>query len=191
MDKEQGVQTMTSVMGKFVSLVGKKLPNDVEDKLNELGKKQTTPLAQVIYATMFENQRKAMELDRPSCQDTGVIQFAIRCGSNFPLMAELEEILTNAVLDATRNAPLRHNCVETFDEKNTGTNTGLNAPYIFWDIVPHSDEVEIDTYMAGGGCSLPGKAMVLMPGAGYEGVTQFVLDVMTSYGLNACPPLLV
>ena len=45
--------------------------------------------------------------------------------------------------------------------------------------------------MAGGGCSLPGKAMVLMPGEGYEGVTRFVLDVMTSYGLNACPPLLV
>ena len=43
----------------------------------------------------------------------------------------------------------------------------------------------------GGGCTLPGKAMVLMPGAGYEGVTRFVLDVMTSYGLNACPPLLV
>lgn len=32
--------------------------------------------------------------------------------------------------------------------------------------------------------------MVLMPGEGYEGVTKFVLDVMTSYGLNACPPLL-
>ena len=45
--------------------------------------------------------------------------------------------------------------------------------------------------MAGGGCTLPGKAMVLMPGEGYEGVTRFVLDVMTSYGLNACPPLLV
>ena len=45
--------------------------------------------------------------------------------------------------------------------------------------------------MAGGGCTLPGKAMVLMPGEGYEGVTKFVLDVMTSYGLNACPPLLV
>ena len=38
---------------------------------------------------------------------------------------------------------------------------------------------------------LPGKAMVLMPGAGYEGITDFVLDQMTSYGLNACPPLLV
>jgi L(+)-tartrate dehydratase alpha subunit len=45
--------------------------------------------------------------------------------------------------------------------------------------------------MAGGGCTLPGKSMVLMPSAGYEGITKFVLDVMTEYGINACPPLLV
>jgi L(+)-tartrate dehydratase alpha subunit len=30
-----------------------------------------------------------------------------------------------------------------------------------------------------------------MPSAGYEGVVEFVFDVMTSYGVNACPPLLV
>jgi L(+)-tartrate dehydratase alpha subunit len=49
----------------------------------------------------------------------------------------------------------------------------------------------IDVYMAGGGCTLPGAAKVLMPGQGYEGVTDFVLDVITSRGVNACPPLLV
>lgn len=191
LNKDSVVQDMTNVMSKFVALVGKKLPDDVEAKIADLGTKETSPLAKIIYSTMFENQRLAMELDRPSCQDTGVLQFAVRCGTNFPLINELENILTDAVLKATVNAPLRHNCVETFDEKNTGKNIGSGAPYIFWDIVPNSDCVEIDTYMAGGGCTLPGKAMVLMPGAGYEGVTQFVLDVMTSYGLNACPPLLV
>src|SRR5690606_39530719 len=46
-------------------------------------------------------------------------------------------------------------------------------------------------YMAGGGCTLPGSAKVLMPGQGYEGVTEFVFDVITSRGVNACPPLLV
>lgn len=49
----------------------------------------------------------------------------------------------------------------------------------------------IDVYMAGGGCTLPGKATVLMPGQGYEGVAEFVFDVITSRGVNACPPLLV
>ena len=100
-------------------------------------------------------------------------------------------MLKEAVVKATFEAPLRHNSVETFDEYNTGKNVGKGTPTVFWDIVPDSDKCEIYTYMAGGGCTLPGKAMVLMPGEGYEGVTKFVMDVMTSYGLNACPPLLV
>lgn len=190
-DKDRLIQEMTNKMSKFVGLVGIKLPDDVEKKLNYLGEKESSQLARIIYSTMADNQRLATKLNRPCCQDTGVLQFAVRCGTKFPLINELESILTDAVIDATIKTPLRHNCVETFDEKNTGKNVGKNAPYIFWDIVPDSDEVEIDTYMAGGGCTLPGKAMVLMPGAGYEGVTKFVLDIMTSYGLNACPPLLV
>ena len=136
-------------------------------------------------------QKLAKELNRPSCQDTGVLQFWVKCGTNFPLIGELEALLKEAVVKATFQAPLRHNSVETFDEYNTGKNVGKGTPTVFWDIVPDSDKCEIYTYMAGGGCTLPGKAMVLMPGAGYEGVTRFVLDVMTSYGLNACPPLLV
>lgn len=191
MSKEQNAQKMTDVMSKFVALIGKKLPDDVGAKLSELSEKETSPLAKTIYETMFKNQELASELNRPSCQDTGVLQFFIKCGENFPLMGQLEEILTNAVIDATKNAPLRHNSVETFDEYNTGKNVGKGTPSIFWEIVPDSDSVEIDAYMAGGGCTLPGKAKVLMPGEGYEGVARFVLDVMTSYGLNACPPLLV
>jgi L(+)-tartrate dehydratase alpha subunit len=30
-----------------------------------------------------------------------------------------------------------------------------------------------------------------MPGQGYEGVAEFVMDVVTERGINACPPLLV
>ena len=178
-------------MASFTSYVGKVLPDDVTAKLRELSEKETSPLAKTIYATMFHNQELAQELNRPCCQDTGVIQYWVKCGAYFPLIGELEAILKNAVIQATVTAPLRHNSVETFDEYNTGKNVGKGTPTVFWEIVPESDSVEIDTYMAGGGCSLPGKAMVLMPGAGYEGVCEFVLDVMTSYGINACPPLLV
>ncbi|MEA5011597.1 MAG: L(+)-tartrate dehydratase subunit alpha [Angelakisella sp.] len=191
MSKEQSIRSMTDTMAKFVALVGKKLPDDVEAKLLELRQKETSALATTIYDTMFKNQQLALDLNRPCCQDTGVLQFWVKCGVNFPLMGELEALLKEAVVQATFAAPLRHNSVETFDEYNTGKNVGKGTPTVFWDIIPERDDVEIYTYMAGGGCTLPGKAMVLMPGAGYEGVSQFVLDVMTSYGLNACPPLLV
>ena len=165
MSRTEQVEQLTNYMAHFVAHIGKKLPDDIIVKLDELAEKEDSPLSKVIYQTMKRNQDLAVKLNRPSCQDTGV--------------------------RATVDAPLRHNSVETFDEYNTGKNVGKGTPTVFWDIVPNSDKCEIYAYMAGGGCTLPGKAMVLMPGAGYEGVTRFVLDVMTSYGLNACPPLLV
>lgn len=191
MDKEQAVQSLTEVMATFTSYIGKRLPTDIKLKLAELRAAERNPLALAVYDSMAENQDAADKLDRPSCQDTGVIQYFISAGANFPLLGELEGILQNATLEATKKGPLRHNAVETFDEKNTGTNTGSKIPWLDWEIVPDSDSAIIDVYMAGGGCTLPGSAKVLMPGQGYEGVTEFVFDVITSRGINACPPLLV
>ena len=191
MTKENGVKVLTDMVADFVAHIGKKLPDDVVAKLEELGSQETDALPKVLYETMTKHQGLAVELHRPSCQDTGVLQFWLKCGTNFPYINELEGLLKEAVVQATFAAPLRHNSVETFDEYNTKKNVGKGTPTVWWDIVPNSDKCEIYAYMAGGGCTLPGKAMVLMPGAGYEGVTDFVLDQMTSYGLNACPPLLV
>lgn len=191
MDRQKEIQGMTESIAKFIAYFGKVLPDDVRKKIKELAEAEVSPMAKLTYETMFKNQELAFKLNRPCCQDTGVIQFFAKVGTNFPLINELSEIFTNSVLDATKNAPLRHNSVQTFDEYNTGNNVGYRTPTIEWEIVPNNDELNVDIYMAGGGCTLPGKAMVLMPGAGYEGVTKFVLDQMTSYGLNACPPLLV
>ena len=191
MSRTEQVEQLTNYMAHFVAHIGKKLPDDIIAKLDELAEKEDSPLSKVIYQTMKRNQDLAVKLNRPSCQDTGVLQFWVKCGTKFPLIDDLEVLLKEAVVRATVDAPLRHNSVETFDEYNTGKNVGKGTPTVFWDIVPNSDQCEIYVYMAGGGCTLPGKAMVLMPGAGYEGVAKFVLDVMTSYGLNACPPLLV
>lgn len=191
MNREILAERMTSTIADFIDYFCKVLPDDVTAKLKELAAEEDSPLASMVYETMFKNQELAKELWRPSCQDTGVLQFFAKVGTNFPLMAELPTIFRESVLRATRQAPLRHNSVETFDEYNTGLNVGFGTPSIYWDLVSDSDKLELDIYMAGGGCTLPGKSMVLMPGAGYEGVVKFVLDVMTSYGLNACPPLLV
>ena len=191
MNREQAVADLTNVMSKFTAYIGKRLPTDVTQKLGDLREKEVNFLAKEVYESMRQNQEAADKLDRPSCQDTGVIQYFLTAGANFPLLGELEEILQEATAGATREGPLRHNAVETFVEKNTGTNPGSKIPWLDWDIVPGDDSVTIDVYMAGGGCTLPGKATVLMPGQGYEGVAEFVFDVITSRGVNACPPLLV
>ena len=191
MSNDALVIKMTDLMARFIGHTAIYLPDDVAARLEELRRDEDEPLARVIYDTMFRNQELAAQLQRPCCQDTGVLQFWLKCGTGFPLINELEGLLKEAVVKATFETPLRHNSVETFDEYNTGRNVGKGTPTVWWDIVPNWDGCEIYTYMAGGGCTLPGCATVLMPGEGYEGVTKFVLDRMTTYGLNACPPLLV
>jgi L(+)-tartrate dehydratase alpha subunit len=191
MQHAQAVIAMTDIMAKFTDYIGKHLPDDIVAKLSELRSAEESPLAKVVYDSMFENLAKADELNRPCCQDTGIIQFFIKAGADFSLLSDVRPILDEAVRTATRQAPLRHNAVEIFIEKNTGNNTGDRIPWIDWEIVPNDSGITLEVYMAGGGCSLPGQGKTLMPAAGYEGVTQFVFDAMTSYGVNACPPLLV
>ena len=128
-------------MANFVDYIGKVLPDDINAKLDELGEKEDSPLSKVIYQTMKKTRYWQRNWNRPSCQDTGVLQFWVKCGTNFPLIGELEALLKEAVVKATFQAPLRHNSVETFDEYNTGKNVGKGTPTVFWDIVPTATSV--------------------------------------------------
>lgn len=86
MSKEAQVEQFTDYMAKFIAHVAKKLPDDVIAKLTELRAQEDSPLSKTIYDTMFQNQELAVKLNRPSCQDTGVLQFWVKCGANFPLI---------------------------------------------------------------------------------------------------------
>ena len=141
MTKAEASARMTDVLAKFVAYTGKRLPDDVRAKIAELAGEEDAPLAKSIYETMEKNQELAMKLNRPSCQDTGAAQFLLKCGANFPYMGAMEEILHAAVVQATADAPLRHNAVETFDEFDTGKNGGKEIPAIFWEIVPDRDDI--------------------------------------------------
>lgn len=107
MSKEAQVKQLTDYMAKFIAYTAKKLPDDVIAKLEELRDKEDSPLSKTIYNTMFENQKLAVELNRPSCQDTGVLQFWVKCGTKFPLIDNLEALLKDAVMQATVATPLR------------------------------------------------------------------------------------
>ena len=101
MSHEVQVQKLTDIMAQFVGFTAKKLPDDVIAKLEELRAQEDSPMATVIYDTMFRNQELAIKLDRPSCQDTGVLQFWVKCGTKFPLIDDLEVLLKEAVVKAT------------------------------------------------------------------------------------------
>ncbi|WFX63486.1 L(+)-tartrate dehydratase subunit alpha [Escherichia coli] len=173
-NKQQAVNKLTEIVANFTAMISTRMPDDVVDKLKQLKDAETSSMGKIIYHTMFDNMQKAIDLNRPACQDTGEIMFFVKVGSRFPLLGELQSILKQAVEEATVKAPLRHNAVEIFDE-----------------VIPDNDDAEIEVYMAGGGCTLPGRSKVLMPSEGYEGVVKFVFENISTLAVNACPPVLV
>ena len=132
-NKQQAVNKLTEIVANFTAMISTRMPDDVVDKLKQLKDAETSSMGKIIYHTMFDNMQKAIDLNRPACQDTGEIMFFVKVGSRFPLLGELQSILKQAVEEATVKAPLRHNAVEIFDEVNTGKNTGSGVPWVTWD----------------------------------------------------------
>ena len=138
-NKQQAVNKLTEIVANFTAMISTRMPDDVVDKLKQLKDAETSSMGKIIYHTMFDNMQKAIDLNRPACQDTGEIMFFVKVGSRFPLLGELQSILKQAVEEATVKAPLRHNAVEIFDEVNTGKNTGSGVPWVTWDITTFLD----------------------------------------------------
>lgn len=138
-NNQNAINTLTNIVANFTAMISTRMPDDVVDMLKRLREGEDSPMGKIIYHTMFDNMQKAIELNRPACQDTGEIMFFVKVGSRFPLLGELQSILKQAVEDATVKAPLRHNAVEIFDEVNTGKNTGTGVPWVTWDIIPDND----------------------------------------------------
>jgi len=184
-------EVFTSLLEKFIGLAAVRLSDDVILKLAEIINAEDSPLQKAIYTSYFENLKMAAEQKRPCCQDTGMLQFYIKAGTSFPHLDITGDAIIEAVRRATKNVPLRPNAVNFFDAENTGDNTGEHTPWIDWEIIPKSQEIEITVYFSGAGCSLPGQAKVFSPADGIKAIVPFVFDIVCGPGINACPPLLV
>lgn len=182
---------LVKTIADFIGMVGKYLPDDVEAALEKLAESETEERARTMYGCILDDLALAKEQDRPLCQDTGVLQFFLEVGTEFPYMGELESVLEDASAKATKESPLRPNVVEPLGEHNTGTNVGYGAPYIEYELVPGSSDLRLRMYMAGGGCSLPGRSKVLMPLEGVKGIRRFISETIVEWGVNACPPLCI
>ena len=89
---------------------------------------QKSELATLVYDAMFTDLEMAKERNVPFCQDTGVIQYWIECGSEFPLIGQMQACLREATIRATKEAPLRHNAVQIFDERTPATTQACAFP---------------------------------------------------------------
>lgn len=72
-NKQQAVNKLTEIVANFTAMISTRMPDDVVDKLKQLKDAETSSMGKIIYHTMFDNMQKAIDLNRPACQDTGKI----------------------------------------------------------------------------------------------------------------------
>jgi fumarate hydratase class I len=176
----------------FIRSASTELPSDVETALREAqGKELPGTTAANTFGAILDNVELARRKVTPICQDTGSLIFYVYHPIGLDTIA-FREAIEQAAEKATKDILLRPNAVNPLTGKNTGTNVGLNAPYVTfkaWE----KDEVRVKLMLKGGGSENVGTQYKLPDtalGAGRDlkGIRKCVLDaVYKAQGMGCAP----
>ncbi len=166
------------------------LPGDVESALREARNRERNERAKTILGNVLENVELARRESMPICQDTGVLVFYVKHGTVLDKKM-VETSIVKAVQRATREAMLRPNIVHPLTRKNTGDNTGVKTPIVYYERVEGIDYPEITVLAKGAGSENTSTLGMLDPAGGVEGVEDFIVDSIKKAGGKPCPPTVV
>lgn len=178
---------LETVAFKLLQLAVTELPRDVKVALQRAYREEENEVGKSQLEAILKNVELAEKTCAPMCQDTGVVIFYVKAGSQVDGLDKVEDALRNATVRATRELPLRPNAVDPFTQKNTGDNTGRHVPYIHWEVVP-GDTLEITVLPKGGGSENVSALCMLNPSQGINGLKKFVVDTVINAGAKPCPP---
>ena len=181
---------MENVAVKLLKLAVTELPKDVKEYLRKAYYEEDNEVGKAQLKNILTNLELAEKTGAPMCQDTGVVIFYVKAGSQVKGLDTIEDALRKATVKATREVPLRPNAVDPFTQKNTGDNTGRFIPYIHWKIVP-GDTIEITVLPKGGGSENVSALGMLSPSIGINGLKKFIVDTVINAGAKPCPPTIL
>lgn len=172
--------------------VATSIPPDVEAALRAAhALEEKGSAAEQALGVTVENITLARKTARPVCQDTGVPVFFISLPKGLS-RRDFETTVIEATRLATGKVPLRANAVDVISEKNSGDNTGLGFPVMYFDESPDST-LTVEIMLKGSGCENQGQTYKLpLESLGaerdLEGVRRCVLDAVHKAQGRGCPP---
>jgi fumarate hydratase class I len=169
------------------------LPLDVEAALRSAYKKEVST-ARSVLSVLLENVRIARKTERPLCQDTGVPVFYIKVPIGVS-QRELRNTILEATRIATREVPLRANAVDVITERNSGDNTGIGFPIIYFEETKKGRLI-IDLMLKGAGSENVSQLyrlpdIELQAERNLEGVRKCVLYAVNRAQGKGCPPYII
>jgi fumarate hydratase, class I len=189
---------MDSMQEEIVNLYKKaatSLPQDIEESLTQAAKTEKNgSTAKAALASILENIRIAREKERPLCQDTGVPVFFVKVPRKRSQI-EVKNVILEATRIATEEVPLRPNAVDIIGDKNSGDNTGIGFPVIYFEESP-DNAITLDLMLKGSGCENVSQLYKLpleelKAERDLDGVRRCALDAICRAQGRACPPYIL
>jgi len=184
------IKTIENTAVELMRLAVTRLPQDVKEALQRAYRREDSKIGRIVLKAILDNIELAEKRKSPLCQDTGLIIFYAKAGSNFGLSNDISKALTNAVKRATVEIPLRSNIVDPISRKNTGDNTGIGIPHINWECVA-GDFLELTVLPKGAGSENMSALAMFKPTEGLNAIKKFVVDTVIHAGGKPCPPTIV
>lgn len=166
------------------------LGEDVLSALKKAEQVEESPLGKETLKQLLENARIAREESLPLCQDCGTAVIFLEIGQDVHITGgDLNKAIADGVSKAYTEGYLRKSMVrQPFSARiNTKNNT---PPVIHTEIVP-GDHLKITVMCKGGGAENMSRLGMLTPGAGRQGIIDFVVKTVDEAGGKACPPVIV
>ena len=185
-------ETLVQQLHPRIRSASTELPSDVEAALREAQAKELPGGTSAnAFGAILDNVAMARRNVTPICQDTGSLIFYVYHPVGLDTIA-FRKAIEQAAERATKDVLLRPNAVNPLTGKNTGTNVGLNAPYVTFKAWEKA-EVRVKLMLKGGGSENVGTQYKLPDtalGAGRDlkGIRKCVLDaVYKAQGMGCAP----
>jgi fumarate hydratase subunit alpha len=166
------------------------LGNDVLAALKKAEGEEESPLGKEALRQLLENARIAREESLPLCQDCGTAVVFLEIGQDVHIVGgALYKAIEKGVSKGYTEGYLRKSIVRQpfSDRVNSKDNT---PPIIHTEIVP-GDHLKITVMCKGGGAENMSRLGMLTPGAGRQGIIDFIVKTVDEAGGKSCPPVIV
>ena len=143
----------------------------------------------IRLAHILQNAENANKIQRPLCQDTGVVHVFLEVGNEISFSENPIDVINSAIADCYVENYFRKSVVE--NEFVSGKNTEKNIPALIDITYVSGNVLKINVLLKGAGCDNVSEVNMLLPTTSEDELVDFISSKILEKGKNACPPVFV
>ena len=189
MSRVLNTEIVVPVIERLVKQACYELDDNLMCSFRDALKREESPIGKENIRILIENAEYAKKEQLACCHDTGTCVVILEIGQGVSWEGNpLKDQVNQGVRQGYKNGYLRNSMVADPLER---INTNDNTPAVLHTETVDGDQVTITVMPKGGGSENMGTFKTLLPGAGVDGIKNFVLETVGRVGGNPCPPYII